>query len=186
MSTSYSTQSGSKNTLWPSRSRAPRYFQKKVSLVCCTLLSIFLLSSCGEKTAVESVTSQEGQATLVYDTRSTENPEAYLDLDKGIVLDNLDADIALIVSGGTSLFNVIQPLNGTIAGSVGTQALSIDDCQSRIESLSAGNIPEVTPGNHLCVLTNQGRLALVKITKVTNPEPGVTSVQVGFMTEITP
>lgn len=186
MSVNYSIQSEPKNTSQWFESQARQYFQRNIGLVFCMLLGVFLLTSCDRTTTAESVTYQEGNTTLIYDKHDTDHAEAYLDLDKGNVFDNADADITLILSGGTSLFNVIQPINGAKAESAGIQALSINDCKPRIKNLSTNNIPEVVPGNHLCILTNQGRFALVSISKVTNPEEGITSVQISFMTELVP
>ncbi len=146
---------------------------------------MLLLTSCVEKNmTVENPAYQEGEATLVYDISNTEHPESYLDLDKGRVFDNTDADIALIVSGGTNLFNVLQPINGAKKSKLsGKEDMSLDDCKQHLEDLSTGNIPDFPPGKQICILTNQGQFALITIDKVSNPKPGVTSVQVSFVVE---
>ena len=128
--------------------------------------------------------NQPGQATLTYDSASTEHSEASLDLDTGAMLDGSAADLALVVSGGTTLFNVLEPVNGANALSAGTEEISVEDCRQRAASLSSGSIPEVFAGNHLCILTNQDQWALVTIDKVSNPKQGATSVQVSFVVEV--
>lgn len=167
--------------------RASRYFKRNAGLVCCMLLSIFVLTSCVNNSVVESVKYQTGQATLIYDTRRAENPESKLDLDEGNIRDNADADIALIVSGGTGLFNVLQPINGAHKSTLaGKKDMSLGDCKQHLENLATTNIPDFPTGERICILTNRGQLALIEIGKVTNPDRGVTSIQMNFVTEIVP
>jgi hypothetical protein len=59
--------------------------------------------------------------------------------------------------------------------SLGIEDANLDNCRQQINNFSRGNIPEVFPGTHVCVLTTQGQLALVQIDKVSNPETGVTT-----------
>lgn len=181
----YSVQA--RHTSHLSRTRMRRCLYIDIGLVCCALLGMLLLASCNNKAVMENVEYREGSAALTYDARNTKNPNSYLDLDTGSVIDNTDADIALIVSGGTSLFSVLQPINGA-KGSLltGTENISLDNCGQHLETLVTNNIPDFSPGRYICVLTNQGRLALVEIGKVTSSENSTISVHLKFMTEYSP
>jgi len=184
MKSSHSTQL--KNTRCLVKSQALQCL-RVICFGCCVLLTSFLLTSCAEKPAVESTSYKEGQATLVYDTHRAEHPEAFLDLDTGNMIDNPDADVALIVSGGTSLVNVLQPINGAKKSMLaGKEDATLGDCKQHLEDLSVGNIPDFPPGKRICILTNQDRLALLEINNVINPEQGVTSVQLKYTIEIVP
>lgn len=178
-------QPASNNATFPSFQKTRRFVSRKRIRLLLSYIFVagLFLVSCGKETVAGDSTYVEGHAMLVYNSHSTEHSEAYLDLDTGDVLNNADADIALIVSGGTTLFNVLQPTNGAKVRSMGLEEMSLENCRQRIESLSTHNIPEVTAGNHLCVLTNQGRLAILTIDEVVNLAPGVSSIQVRYVIE---
>jgi hypothetical protein len=54
---------------------------------------------------------------------------------------------------------------------MGKGNVSLADCQKSTDLMDDGEIADVTNGNHLCMLTNQGRFVLLRIvsdTRITN------------------
>ncbi len=120
-----------------------------------------------------------GSITLFADAALLEKPEAYLDLDTGEQRIT-EGDIRFVVSGGSMIFYTLEPVNGGRAAAMGAEAPGLDGCQQAAASLSKGNIPEIVAGHYVCAITNQGRLAQLRIDEV-NPQ-GKNSLQVSFIT----
>lgn len=145
------------------------------------LTSLALLAGCNGDAANVPVLRQ-GSVTLAVDPEQPDNPAAYLDLDMGVTGDVTTGDISFTVSGGSTLFNLLQPVNGAMAGSAGVSEPGLAGCRRMLESLSEGSIPEVTSGNHVCVLTNQHHLSQLQIDEVRSVSGGGGDVQVTFIT----
>ncbi len=156
------------------RQRAPLIFSVSLIVSCALFLSM-----CNNG-ATNTPACQSGTVTLSadYDYEPPDTPDAYLDLDTGTVGNTIDSDIKFIVSGGSDMFNVLYPVNGALASSMGVDEPGFDRCKDSVDSLADWNIPEVFPDNYLCVLTNQGRLAQLQIDVVNPLGPG--SLQVSF------
>ena len=55
-------------------------------------------------------------------------------------------------------------------------------CKQAGSSLSAGNIPEITAGNYICVRTNKNRYSQVRIDEVESIAAGTGSIRLSFIT----
>jgi hypothetical protein len=111
--------------------------------------------------------------------RGIEDPTAYLDLDTGYTGDIIAADIRFDFGGGSDEFYSLDPVNGSLAKRVGTSEPEFELCETAIDTL-ADWLSEAFVGEYLCVLTNQGRLARVRVDALNPEELG--SIQISFTT----
>ena len=49
-------------------------------------------------------------------------------------------------------------------------------CQETLHLLTHGNIPDMTPGDYLCILTNEGNLSQLRIEEI-----GLNYIEIGFV-----
>jgi hypothetical protein len=80
---------------------------------------------------------------------------------------------------------MLQPANGARAAYLGTIIEStpeapIAECLQASDALTTASIQAVLPGAYICVLTNQGRLSLLRIDSVEGYGPN--SLRVTFAT----
>jgi len=108
-----------------------------------------------------------------------EDPTAYLDLDTGRIGDIAAGDIRFDFGGGSDVFYSLDPVNGSLAEGVGTSEPEFELCEAAIDTL-ADWLSEAFVGEYLCVLTNQGRLAKVRVDALNPEELG--SIKVSFTT----
>lgn len=143
-------------------------------LVVSFIMIVFVTVGC---TPTVTPTAQlEDRIELFFDSTETQHPNAFADLDAAQVLDSPEADITLIVSGGTMLFNTLQPVHGARASVVGSEPVNHGSCEQSNDARSDRNIPDFTLGSYLCVLTNQGHFVEVRIDQVENQRKGATRV----------
>ncbi len=93
------------------------------------------------------------------------------DIDRQSINAGKAADLAFAKGRGTMTFYSLIPVNGAIAAPFGKSVPSYDDCRLQQDAMSAGSMPEIEPGVHFCVVTNEKNLAHVWIQAIeTNHE----------------
>jgi hypothetical protein len=108
-----------------------------------------------------------------------DEPENYLDLDRGVVGDMVGGDIRLAATAGSDTFFYLDPVNGARTASVGVDEPSFDECK-RIDSFTRSSIPQFFLGNHLCVLTSERRLGQLRMGDFVSGEPS--RLEISFVT----
>jgi hypothetical protein len=104
---------------------------------------------------------------------------AYLDLDTGYAGDTTAGDVRFDFGGGSDVFYSLDPVNGALAERVGTIEPGFERCEAAVDTL-IDSLSEAFAGEYLCVLTNQGHLAKVRVDALNPEELG--SIQVSFTT----
>jgi hypothetical protein len=97
-----------------------------------------------------------------------DDDDAYLDLDQGITRDRSKADVLIRANGGSAIFPTLLPTNGAIAAPIqnkGASGVDKSSCEHEKSRLSKGNIPEITAGSFICVLTSEGHVSLLHIQR---------------------
>jgi hypothetical protein len=157
------------------------YFSRHINALLVVVALV--VAGCAPATTPtdSSVTSLEDRVELLFDSAETQHPNASVDLDTVQVSDSSESDITLIVSGGTMLFNTLQPVHGAKASVIRSEPVSQGRCAQSGDARSDRNIPDFPPGTFLCVLTNQGRFVRVRIDQVENPHKGATRVTVTIL-----
>jgi hypothetical protein len=90
------------------------------------------------------------------------NSSMDLDNPKGEIADNVSVDISFMYSGGTSYFLTLDPKNGSMGYINQNTNMSIDVCKSNLDSYKKGSFPEFPSGRPICILTNEGRIAIIQ------------------------
>jgi hypothetical protein len=104
---------------------------------------------------------------LTFDWWSPDNPKSFIDLDTMELGESTQSDLHYKVSAGSDLFPSLWPLNGALAISMGSSNIKLEDCIGISNLLSKYIIPEVFIGNHICMLSNKGRMFLIKLGNLT-------------------
>jgi hypothetical protein len=76
-------------------------------------------------------------------------------------LSEIIGDIVFVRSGGSSIFYSLLPVNGAKAYYPGVDDIGYKYCAENIKLYSNGSIPEFLNGKPICVLTNEGNLAII-------------------------
>ncbi len=104
----------------------------------------------------------EGEITLIA-RRDQVLPSSMVDLDMGEKeLVNENGDIKFVISGGTSNFYLIKPVNGALGYYNANEIIEFETCKRALASFTSGSIPEFLGGKSFCILTNMGRMVSVK------------------------
>ena len=107
---------------------------------------------------------------LFYDISAKDNPKSYIDLDTMEIGESLQSDLQYEVSGGSSLFHSLYPMNAALAKSMGSSDINLENCINDINSLDKYLIPELYSGNHICILSNKGKMFVIVIGVIYFPE----------------
>lgn len=138
------------------------------------------------KIEVSSVTPTpsiiQSGAVPLFAIAATPSPDAYLDLDSGAVKDVSNADVQLVLSGGTQMVYSLLPTNGALAKSMGNTEPGYAGCKGADSSLSSGSIPEVAVGKYVCIKTNKGRYSQLRFDTVEAVVSNNGGVRVTFTT----
>ena len=121
-----------------------------------------------------------GQVTLRFDPALESQTGHRLDVDTGQAVGDAAGDIELRVSGGSTVFNILKPVNGAQAKFVGTTGPDEPACLASLPEMTDHNIPEVAAGGYLCLLSNESRLARLSIKEVGRTAEGTVEVQLEF------
>ena len=124
----------------------------------------------------------EGNFELLFDYNAADNPKASIDLDTMVIREDVLSDLQLVVSGGSQLFNMLRPVNGARGKSMGKDSVSLAECNNSVDSFGDFYIPELFSGNHLCVLSNLGRMVLLTVVETKGPNNGVTTIRLNYST----
>ncbi len=90
------------------------------------------------------------------------NSSMDLDNPKDEIVDYGSVDISFMYAGGTSYFLTLNLKNGAMGYLDQNNFTSIDVCKSKLEYFSKGSFPEFPSGRPICVLTNEGRIAIIR------------------------
>jgi hypothetical protein len=104
---------------------------------------------------------------LTFNWWSTDNPKSFIDLDTMELSESPQSDLRYKVSGGSDLFPSLTPLNGALARSMGSSNINLEECIEVSNLLTKYIISEVFYGNHICMLSNKGRMFLIKLDSLT-------------------
>lgn len=124
---------------------------------------------------------QAGSIPLYASADYPQSPDSHLDLDTGLSWQvTTQADIKFAVSNNSQSSYFLQPVNGAWANLVGTNEPEFNGCKQTITALKPNPITDLEVGTYLCVLTNQGHLAQLKVEKLHNLGEG--SIRLRFIT----
>jgi hypothetical protein len=113
---------------------------------------------------------------LIYDISAADNPKSFLDLDAMEIVESPQSDLQYVVGGGSMVVEGLLPLNGARAKSIGDGNVNLVDCKGS-EPFVEWDIPEIFTGNHICVISNENRLFLLRIEEGFNyPVNGIFSL----------
>ncbi len=104
-------------------------------------------------------------ATFNVIEREIQSSTAYLDLDTGEIGNSVTSDIQFDFGGGSDVFYALIPINGAVNKRVGEVTPGYEGCQSLLNSFTEG-AAEALENEYMCVLTNQGRLAQVRVDEI--------------------
>lgn len=104
-----------------------------------------------------------GYFSLFANTKLTNQEYSFIDLDQGEYgfADSINGDIEFIVSGGTSIFSILLPVNGASAYETNKRNIDNKDCINTRTNLHSTSIPDYSSGD-LCILTNQNRIVILE------------------------
>ncbi len=145
------------------------------------LLSIFIMASCQSSPHPDVSIRGNGTITLVADPTNSDQDISFFDLDNNEQAISDNTDIEFLASGGSTLFYVIKPINNAVSYYSEDAPVEFDACLDNIELYTTGNIPEIIPGNYICVLTNEKRLAVLHITNVAIDINGKATLQLEYL-----
>jgi hypothetical protein len=102
-----------------------------------------------------------GTARLTTTLEFPDQTAAFLDLDSGEAI-TTTSDLKFAVSAGSGVFYFFRAVNGATARSYPREP-AYRNCEQAISLFSEGNNPEIPIGTYYCLLTNELRLARLRI-----------------------
>lgn len=131
----------------------------------------------------EDVVRLQAGETLMFVSRAHPSTrDSWLDLDTGTNFQEpskMDLTFS-VTQGSTSTDYSLQPVNGAMAYHVGKESPGFDGCQGLINRFSPKGVLVLIPGDYICILTNEARLAQVQIDKLNHLGAG--SIRLRFVT----
>lgn len=103
----------------------------------------------------------EGKASLTVIRAPFSVGETTFDLDSGTFTNDEQGDIAFTLSIGSMRSYALDPIFGARGRAIDLAYPSITDCKAIEADFLEGAIPDILEGSGICVLTNQGNLALI-------------------------
>ncbi len=157
---------------------------KRTAMLACVTASAVLAGACTGPPAEElAVANPAAAAARAADEGSTGGAEpaqpvtvqlvagdpnrASVDLDPAATDGDAKTDLALELSRGSMTVLFLVPENGARAAVAGMEAPDRARCQALRSAMVDTSIPDLENQNCLCVETDQGRLAAVRIDSVT-------------------
>jgi hypothetical protein len=134
-----------------------------------TLLTITPTASATVSPTITYTTSYVTQwyVDLIYDLTTEENPKSFLDLDTMEIVEGPQSDIKFDVGVGNMVIFALFIINGARSKSMGAGNIDLATCRKQINLFDEDTRFEIYKGNHICVLSNRGRMFLLRDENVT-------------------
>ena len=136
----------------------------KLTVFCSYSLLLLILLGCSSN----SVSGEFTLTAIDRDTYTAEVSPGQYDLEAEEFDTDGGGDIILTVGSGSATFYTLYPPNGAKAIYFGTEAPSVDDCQSALTETLGGSVPQVASGGYICLLTTEANIASLLIE---DPDP---------------
>ena len=107
-----------------------------------------------------------GQATLYTSLIQLDDERGLLDLDAGKIASAYEADFKFVMGRGTMIVFVVSPYNTARLEHAGDDEPGFTGCKDMLSKLRTTNDPRVYSGSYFCVLTNENRLAEVRLDNI--------------------